>query len=191
MGGAEVSINDFPWQVSIRSLRGHFCGGSIIDFRRILTAAHCLYRSVQNDPDYAYYITVRVGSSNHTTGGTLHRVKKIFIHESYNESISINNDIAILVLQRPLLFNRRVQPILLPRQDQIIPVNTTVLISGWGTLYYGSYELPDILNAAAVQIIDQSSCNQAYAGNTTKEIISQNMLCAGVLNLGGRDSCQV
>ena len=42
IGGIEAEEGDFPYQVSLRLLRGnHFCGGSIISNQWILTAAHC------------------------------------------------------------------------------------------------------------------------------------------------------
>lgn len=40
VGGYEVDIADFPYQVSLQR-GGHFCGGSIIGEKWIITAAHC------------------------------------------------------------------------------------------------------------------------------------------------------
>ena len=35
-------IDEFPWQISLRQLGSHICGGSLINDRQIVCAAHCV-----------------------------------------------------------------------------------------------------------------------------------------------------
>lgn len=47
IGGVPISIEQVPYQVSLQIIEsdgyvGHFCGGSIISDKYILTASHCL-----------------------------------------------------------------------------------------------------------------------------------------------------
>lgn len=49
-GGKEAKEGQFPYQVSVRRSNYHLCGGSIIDDRTILTAAHCVADKTNNDP---------------------------------------------------------------------------------------------------------------------------------------------
>ncbi len=45
VGGIDATIDQAPWQVSLTLFQGyvmaHFCGGSIISSKFVLTAAHC------------------------------------------------------------------------------------------------------------------------------------------------------
>lgn len=56
----EIAVqNSFPWLVSLAKYKKQgFCGGSIMNEKYILTAAHCLTRFTPEE------ITVRVGMHN-------------------------------------------------------------------------------------------------------------------------------
>merc|ERR1712154_591862 len=42
IGGEEAPPHEFPWQISLRNLGSHICGGSIINKNQVITAAHCV-----------------------------------------------------------------------------------------------------------------------------------------------------
>lgn len=42
VGGNDVSISKFGWQVSVQSNNQHFCGGSIIAKNWVLTSSQCV-----------------------------------------------------------------------------------------------------------------------------------------------------
>jgi len=189
IGGEEVSITEFPWQVSIVNANGHFCGGSIINRWTVVTAAHCIIK--RDNPDYERFIRVRVGSTQRTAGGSLKEVKKAITHPQYGSPTLYDNDIALLILTWPLFYSKYVQPINLPAPQDELPVNETVVVSGWGLVDYYDYDLPDNLNAASVQIIARNVCAVAYKEFEEDDVlITNNMICAGILKLGGIDACQ-
>lgn len=44
VGGQAAKPGEFPWMVSITRRGGHFCGGSLLTNKHILTAGHCMCR---------------------------------------------------------------------------------------------------------------------------------------------------
>lgn len=38
----EAPVNAFPWMASLQYKGQHFCGGSVITTRYVVTAAHCM-----------------------------------------------------------------------------------------------------------------------------------------------------
>ena len=64
-------------------------------------------------------------------------VEKIIIHENYNTN-TIDNDIAILKLKTPLIFNDDVQPACLPHSNFAPEKYGQIgVVSGWGSLSEG------------------------------------------------------
>lgn len=42
VGGGDAESGQFPYQISLRNRNSHTCGGSILNEKWILTAAHCV-----------------------------------------------------------------------------------------------------------------------------------------------------
>ena len=55
------------------------------------------------------------------------QVSQIIVHEKYG---SLNNDIALLKLSRPVMFNDKIQPICLPNQGEAPAVGSKCYITG-------------------------------------------------------------
>ena len=127
----KTAPSPIPWQVHLRQGSptagfGYFCGGTIIDAKTILTAAHCYHGKNLAATDY--FITAGVVHVQDGAGQSAF-VEKITLHESYNPS-TVDNDIAILKLKTPLTFNDKVQPACLP-EASLVPTGKAVA-SGWG-----------------------------------------------------------
>lgn len=62
VGGTAASAGEFPFIVSLQLNGSHFCGGSLLDSRTVVTAAHC------TEGQTASALTVRAGSLVRPTG---------------------------------------------------------------------------------------------------------------------------
>ncbi|KAL7015950.1 hypothetical protein ACKWTF_016744 [Chironomus riparius] len=180
VGGVNTTIDEVPYIISMRYCNpltdtcGHRCGGSIINHNTVLTAGHCVDRTIIPEQ-----IWVRAGSDLRNQGGQLIPVRRIIIHPEY-ERTQLFNDIAILKLTASFRFNSRVMPIGLPPRGMNIRKGTPLLVSGWGALLWQGSS-PERLQKVYVPYVPNEECARIY-GN-----IRVTSLCAG---REGVDACQ-
>ncbi|XP_034101562.2 trypsin alpha-like [Drosophila albomicans] len=112
IGGQDVTIEEAPWQIALLLNNEFICGGSIYSELFVITAAHC----VVEKPEQQFQI--RAGSTNYNEEGSLISITKTLCHEDYNSTRKIN-DIAVLLLKKPLKFSESIQAIRLAEKVPI------------------------------------------------------------------------
>lgn len=187
VGGSPVSITDFPWQVSLRLVRGarvsHYCGGTLLNTRWVVTAAHCTQKFNRDQ------IQVHMGSTNvfeKSRGSKVGTVKSIHIHPSYNAN-QLHDDIALIEMNESFeeasdLKSVYIQAACLPQHNEEFDGSATV--TGWGRTDESAGGLPEVLQAVDVPLLTDQTCRKYY----NKQIVD-TMQCAG-FEKGGKDSCQ-
>ncbi|EDW00759.1 GH21062 [Drosophila grimshawi] len=182
VGGWETKIEHFPHQVSLQLKGRHKCGGTILSSSIILTAAHCL-PMFTNPNEYA----IRAGSTLWSSGGSYVRVRQIIRHEQFNAPTLMNNDIAMVLLQQPLIFSPSIQPIEIVAPVDMVPAKAQLFVSGWGSTTVEQLTTAPRLHYTAIVQLDRVSCTKNYFG---AGIVTHTMFCAGSKSgLGERDSC--
>lgn len=128
VGGKNAKKGQFPYQISLRHIlyRHHFCGGSILNSRFLITAAHCT-KGMNSDPRYVYAVV----GARHLSSGIEVKLDKIFRHEAF-DSRELVNDVTLLRTAAKIEFTPLIQPIALPTVDLPKSGDTEVLLSGWG-----------------------------------------------------------
>ncbi|QPF82268.1 serine protease [Bradyrhizobium genosp. L] len=182
-GGVPANIGDFPWQVILIAggtpdyIRSPFCGGSLVGYQWVVTAAHCMAGIA--DPKLVDIVS---GSTFPRYQGEGDRVgvTQITVHPAFNAD-TYENDIAVLKLTRAVKLGESIK---LPLPTLDIPPNSNATVSGWGAVVaYGA--MTDRLLKADVPVVDNDTCNRdAYNGD-----VKIGMLCAGYRE-GGVDACQ-
>ncbi|OCT72461.1 transmembrane protease serine 4 [Xenopus laevis] len=178
IGGTNSDILRYPWQVSLQYMGQHICGGSILNSRWILSAAHCFDKG-QKQID-RWRVQYGVTTLTYLFGSY---VDKIFLHSRYVANQK-PNDIALVKLKSDIAVSTSVQPVCLPGYDNQIVAGSVLWVTGWGHTVEGGSALSSQLQEVTINLISSATCNQEYGGQ-----ILQSMLCAGKLE-GGSDTCQ-
>lgn len=127
---------------------------------------------------------MRVGANFASHGGKVYRVAKGTIHPKH---FGLNNDVAVLELESLLEFSQSVNKIALPEAGDVeLEADTVVNITGYGDT--APSRRKQRLQAVQVPIVSRDDCKEAYEPDVE---VSEDMVCAGVLGTGGKDSCQV
>nr|XP_006004607.1 PREDICTED: chymotrypsin-like elastase family member 1 [Latimeria chalumnae] len=199
VGGTEVVPNSWPWQISLQYTYanaggwGHTCGGSLLNARWVMTAAHCV------DFDDGAFYRVALGEHNlYKHDGTEYYmfVDKIIMHEGWKTNGYANgNDIALLHLTGSAHTSYYVQFANLPAKGAVLPNGYPCYVTGWGlTENNGNPSI--VLREAPMPVVDQKTCSTPEYWN---DYVTDRVVCAGGEGTfagcqgdsGGPLSCQV
>merc|ERR1711935_493420 len=167
-GNIETKVNRYPWTVAIlhgvgRAQKIH-CSGSIISKRHVLTASHCFNCGADclgliKKEKLKVIVAAKdpFSSVNITEQGQEYKIKEFVTHPNY-KTYEVYFDVAIIELDKPLIFSFTIHPICLPKMantDIDNLKNVPATISG-----YGSQPGKDTSNIhfAPLTIMGQQEC---------------------------------
>ncbi|KAK7864780.1 hypothetical protein R5R35_012273 [Gryllus longicercus] len=205
VNGKEADILAYPWIARLGYLSrsstsrpvGYHCGGSLINSRYVLTAAHCIATRTS-----LYVATVKLGE--HTidkpidcrVNGTCNPppididVERTEVHPLYKPGVATHHDIALVRLSRPVDFRREelVRPVCLPvtRENLNLRLDGQALVAaGWGLTEdnVGSNVLKDVI----LTVVPLDKCKQVFERPGLQTEIIPQQLCAG--GEAGKNAC--
>jgi secreted trypsin-like serine protease len=206
VGGQETTAYEHEFVVAIFKDGQFFCGGSLVAGDWVLTAAHCLEDMA---PDR--YLVSSFRHKLSTPGGEepprylyprednpecadAVRVAALILHPGYDPT-EVTHDMALMRLQRPV---RCLDRIPVARLDNAPPrPGETLIIAGWGALYYGEYDedrgavAPGVLHEAEVTRFSDDTCSDLlcpFGDWGSCHFTAGPQLCAGRMS-GGVDAC--
>ncbi|XP_076766920.1 uncharacterized protein LOC143433467 [Xylocopa sonorina] len=157
IGGNNANPGQFPYQVSLRQNGRHFCGGTLVTQKHVVTAAHCI-RGIVSAPYHDF--TVVTGTISLKSGGQSHRVAAAVYNPDFKPtaSESFANDVAVVTLADTVRVNSYQRPISLTSMDP--PVGAKLTLSGWGRNSNNQGTLPDILQTTTVTLLSNADCQK-------------------------------
>ncbi|XP_077007972.1 serine protease 55 [Tamandua tetradactyla] len=179
IGGIEAKVGEFPWQVSIQANNEHFCGGAILNNWWILTAAHCFVINKVLPTE----LIVVLGTNDLTSPSLeMRMVTNMILHKDFDKN-SMDNDIALLLVDTPIIFNDLKVPICLPKESNHSTWHEC-WAAGWGWTKTGDKNSAntDLLKVPMI-IMDREECSKKFPK------VTKNMMCAGYRN-ENYDACQ-
>ncbi|KAJ8712627.1 hypothetical protein PYW08_007931 [Mythimna loreyi] len=189
--GQSYERGRIPWLVAIfRTKRKGLefrCGGTLVTDRHVVTAAHCKWVRSETVEDRELVVKLGVHALDDWADDvTLTvRVMSAAMHDRYDGSSSLQNDIMVMTLMKRVQFSRYIRPACLWSGDTTLSrvVGQTGDVAGWGDRGDAGVTQSDEPQLVRMPIVSTKDCR---ANNSFfHEVTFDTTFCAGDLKGAG------
>lgn len=191
VGGVLTEVLRVPWHVGIyqqneaRTGFNIICGGSILNARMVISAMHCFWNRLWNEPNKPNFYRVAAGKTysdlTYVEAASIFNVKEI-IYDEIEYRDSYNNyfaDIALLIVDPMIEFRAGISPVCIPYglelEDKIVPTGWEGVVAGFGRTSTGG-KVSEQLKQVQLPVIERNHCKEA-----TGLPLTADKFCAGFL----------
>ncbi|XP_046801964.1 collagenase-like [Lucilia cuprina] len=158
INGFRAIPGEYPWHVLLKETpQGSLlCGGSVINNIWVLTAAHCI---LNMESVYMQFGTVELFSNAPSMTSTA-----LFPHPTYNSAAG-DDDIGLIQLPYPLIYNSFIQPIPLVTSEEAANndfIGVLALISGFGDYINKVRRISEWLLWGPEVVVSNNVCAASY-----------------------------
>lgn len=175
VGGQIAEPNSIPFQVALLVRRDNkdttFCGGSVINKKAVLTAAHCL---MYGDRALLIFGAHDVTLNEKGTVRQLVNKTRFRIHPEFNLQLA-RLDIALILLDTPIDYTDNIQPVKLPSRflfDELFSGEIGT-VSGFGQ-YCDDCGSSHVLRFTQNRVMNNDDCSKLFNFNA---IPSDTQIC--------------
>jgi len=182
VGGVSAIAHSWPWIINL-TFGGYVCGGTIIDDKTVITAAHCcdgfhkrphLVKGVIGDHHYDIK----------EFGEKEYKASAVIPHPDYSRRTIANDICVVKFAEMELNSAPNAERACLPPAGWTPPDGQRCWSAGWGIMSNG--RPAETLQEVDLEIISDERCEKT---KNSGYLVEGAMMCAGWLE-GGKDGCQ-
>lgn len=185
VGGYEVRPKfKYPWMVSLQRDGAHSCGGTLFSSTKIVTAAHCVYETIERFTAKVHRHDLQKSDSEEN--GQTFNIRSRVVHPNYT-SVDKGYDVSVWTLQDTdvlgvKLSEPKIKVLLDPGVLGVSQIN--YLVVGWGRLSEGGIISPTLMEVV-LPYVDPAACQESYIKEDLV-LFNQSQICAGFLEDAGQ-----